>query len=81
MFDAPVKCPAGEAIGETRKGSGVRCRVEESSILADQDPRSIIAYCCGDYGTCPTWQAEKARIAAQRRESLIHDPRPMAWDY
>lgn len=81
MFDAPVKCPGGEAIGETMKGSGVHCRIEDSEVLADENPSSLVAFCCGNYRNCPTWQAEKHRIAEQRRTPLIHDPKPIGWDY
>lgn len=71
VFDPAVECPGGEPIAETVNGSGVRCRVEHSSILSDQDPKSLILWCCSEYRTCPTWQAEKDRIAEGRRAALV----------
>lgn len=72
VFKPVVACPAGEPIGETPRGSGVRCRLTHSNVLAQDDPRSILAFCCSSgYRRCPVWLAEKERIAAQRREALV----------
>lgn len=74
VFDFPVECPAGVAIGLGKGGSsGCHCRVEDSDILAAENPSSLMAYCLSAQGhkRCPTWQAEKERIAAGRRTQLI----------
>lgn len=71
VFDPVVGCPAGEPIGEALEGSGCHCRVEHSAILAATSPRSLLAFCLGDYRACPTWQAEKERVWADMRTELV----------
>lgn len=39
------------------------------------DPESIVALCCGDYGSCPIWRAEKKRVW-ERTDELVGDDRP-----
>lgn len=38
-------CPAAYAIGETRAGSGVLCRVTGRVVATGTDPSSLIAFC------------------------------------
>lgn len=74
VFDAPVQCPAGRKIGLGRGGSsGCYCAIEHSQILAAENPSSLLAYCLPTVGhlSCPTWQAEKERIAEGRRTELV----------
>lgn len=72
VFKAVVECPAGVPIGETPKGSGVECRLTDSAVLSQEDPRTLLAYCCSSgYRRCVVWLAEKERVEAGRRESLI----------
>jgi hypothetical protein len=67
VFDAEVVCPAGEPIGETLQGSGCRCHVEDTSLLAATNPSSLIGYCLSsNYASCPTWRREKNRRVAMR---------------
>lgn len=72
VFDAPTACPAGAVIAETIEGSGCRCRVEHESLTATSSPSSLIRYCLSreGYQHCPTWIAEKQRIA-QARKPLV----------
>lgn len=66
-----VRCPAGSAVAETPEGSACRCHVEDTTISLLRDPSSFVHFCMGDYTRCPTWQAEKERIAAGERDELI----------
>lgn len=73
---------------ETIEGSGVHCEVTDSEITAVADPSSILQFCCSSgYRTCPVWMAEKERIWAEQRTSLIdagatRPPEPAAsWAY
>lgn len=50
-----VKCVAGELVGE----SGVLCKIEQGVIDARTSPSSLMAYCCSDYLSCPTWVKSK----------------------
>lgn len=61
VFDPVVQCPAGVPIAEAPQGSGCRCRVEHSSILAASDPSSLQSFCLNRYDECPTWQFAKER--------------------
>lgn len=76
MFTPVVRCPAGGPIAETPRGSGVRCTLTRSSVLAQDDPRALIAFCCSavGYRACPVWQAEKDRIAAARTAEASSTP-------
>lgn len=57
---------------ETVEGSGVHCNLTESDITAVADPSTILHFCCSTaYKDCPVWRAEKERIWAGQRESLI----------
>jgi len=67
VFDAQIECPAGEPIGETLKGSGCACHVEDNVLLSSTDPASLMRFCLGDYRICPTWRTEKDWIAANRQ--------------
>lgn len=72
VFTPVVACPAGEPIMETIQGSGVHCAITDSEVTSVGDPGSIINFCCSShYKRCPVWQAEKERIWAGQRESLI----------
>jgi len=73
VFDAVVECPGGEFVGEALEGSGCHSRIEHSGIFASTSPRSLIAYCMGDYRTCPTWRAEKERVWARKRGEPVGD--------
>lgn len=78
VFDAPVMCPAGSKIGLGRGGSsGCYCAIERSEILAAENPSSLLAYCLPTRGhlRCPTWQAEKERIAAARSKVPLAESR------
>lgn len=66
VFDAAIQCPAGLPIGETLKGSGCVCRIEDSELLSASDPSSLQRFCLNDYQDCPTWQAEKDWIHKMR---------------
>lgn len=66
-----IRCPAGDT---ARAGTAVRCKIEHSTISAYLDPSSVQGFCCGNYQSCPTWLAEKARIDAKQTGSLIEDP-------
>jgi hypothetical protein len=66
VFDPHVTCPGGEPIGEALAGSGCECRIEDSAILSSTDPSSLARFCLADYCGCPTWQAEKRRVWANR---------------
>lgn len=77
VFDFPVRCPAGTKIGMGPGGSsGCHCRIEDSDILAARDPGTLTFYCLPETGhqRCPTWQAEKERIAEGRRSALTDTP-------
>ena len=71
--DFEVACPAGRAIGMTPQGSGCRCFIAHESVCTHTDPSSLVNFCANDpgYQRCPTWRAEKERIAEQRREPLV----------
>lgn len=76
VFDFPVECPAGTNIGMGKGGSsGCWCAIERSEILAAENPSSLISYCLSAQGhrRCPTWQAEKERIAERRRKPLADE--------
>lgn len=73
VFNDPVRCPAGSKIGAGPDGSsGCHCSIEDSVILAGRDPGTLTFYCLPETGhqRCPTWQAEKERIAEGRRAPL-----------
>lgn len=73
VFDFPVQCWAGIQIGMGKGGSsGCHCTVEDSDVLAAESPSSLVSFCLSRHGyrSCPTWQAEKERIAAERRAPL-----------
>jgi len=65
-----VICPAGEACGA---GKAVRCRIEHSTIVAAENPSTVQGFCLGQYMLCPTWQAEKQRIEANRIAPLVSE--------
>jgi len=71
VFDPVIECPAGEPIAEAPQGSGCACRVEATVLLAGTDPSSLTAFCLGDHRRCPTWIAEKHRVWAAQKRSLI----------
>lgn len=72
VFKPVVECPAGVPIAETARGSGVECRLTDSPVLAQDEPRTLLAYCCSSgYRGCVVWLAEKERVEARRRESLL----------
>lgn len=70
VADLPVVCPAGAPVGETLRGSGVRCRIEHSSLLTVGHTRSLRAFCCGDYQACPTWRAHREAEIERRDKAL-----------
>lgn len=76
-------CPASNPIFETLHGSGVRCRIERTTLLADLDPSSLLAFCCGDYTTCPTWRRMREAEWASRDRALDatleHEAAPLAY--
>jgi hypothetical protein len=43
--DHPSLCPAAYAIGETKRGSGVACRITGNAVLTGTDPSSLQAFC------------------------------------
>lgn len=59
VFNPQVVCPAGVPIFETLKGSGCRCRIESSDVLAAVDPSSLNRFCLSDYESCPSWRQER----------------------
>lgn len=73
VLDFQVACPAGTFVGETPKGSGCRCCIAHETVCTHTDPASLVKFCANDpgYKRCPTWIAEKERIAAERREPLV----------
>ena len=67
-----LRCPAAETCGA---GTAVRCRIEHSVIEAATSPSTLQSFCLFKYVECPTWQAEKARIAANKTAPLVSE-----WD-
>jgi hypothetical protein len=70
-----IKCPAGSVIGD----AGCWCALEQGVIDGRTQTTSIGAYCMSVEGhkECPTWQAEKDRIADSKdlRKSLLERPK------
>lgn len=64
MFTPRIVCPAGQPIFESGRGSGCRCSIEGSSLLAQTEPTSLLVYCLDRYDACPTWREEKGRVAS-----------------
>ena len=60
----------------------VRCGVTGQAFTVSENPVAARAFCCGDYGDCPIWQAEKGegvdlddwrgRVDERRNERLTH---------
>lgn len=71
LINVDVTCPAGLAVGVTPSGSGCRCKIAHETITTGLNPRSLVAFCLADYKRCPTWQAEKDRIAEGRSAPLV----------
>lgn len=68
--ELPLLCPAGAAIAESLRGSGIRCRIEHSSLFTVGHQRSLRAFCCGDYQSCPTWRAHREAEMAHRDKAM-----------
>lgn len=60
-----TNCPAGEAL-EVEGVPACRCRIEHNTLTATTDPRSLGAWCFGDYTTCPTWRERREHELANR---------------
>ena len=71
LRDDDIVCPAGQVVGD----AGCLCSIEEGVIDGRSDTTSIAAFCMSAYGDCPTWQREKERIAAGRKEKLTAVPK------
>lgn len=71
MQPADIECPAGELRGEC----SVYCSVETQPIDGRLNPDSVQAFCAGAYTACPTWIAEKERIAAANNTPLAEQGR------
>lgn len=54
------KCPAAK-IGKYADSGNLylRCGVERQHFPVTHSPMSVVAWCCGEYGGCPSWQAAK----------------------
>lgn len=55
-----ITCPAGELKGS----ASCFCSIESGVIEGQINPATIENWCSGAYDACPTWRAEKERIAA-----------------
>jgi hypothetical protein len=64
MRERPVTCPAGGRVTGVGRDRGCFCAIEQQVITAKDDPTSLFAYCEGRYTDCPTWRAEKDRVAS-----------------
>lgn len=65
-------CPAGRFAAGSPTGPGCYCGVEGGEpITIGTQPSSLTRWCFGDYVTCPTWRAEKRRIAEARKLPLV----------
>jgi hypothetical protein len=74
------KCPASKIDRYSDTGRAVAyCGVERRHFPVQQAPQAVLMFCCGEYGECPVWQAErdhdpviervhKAQDAAKARE-------------
>lgn len=88
-FNPPVVCPAAQPIYESAKGSGVRCMIERSVLVAATDPQSITGFCFGDgrgvvapdlpsdYKRCPSWITHKEWVEEGLRTDPADDKRGM----
>lgn len=63
LDEIKVRCPAGQAIGETAGGSACRCRITHETLDTRHNP-SGLSLCLGDFTKCPTWQI---KVEAERR--------------
>ena len=74
LRDDDIRCPAGRVVGD----SGCFCALEGGVIDGRTQTTSITGYCMSDDGhkECPTWTAEKDRIANARdsRKSILDKP-------
>jgi hypothetical protein len=72
LEDKDIACPAGRVVGD----ACVFCSIEEGPIDGRTQTMSVTGFCMSVEGhkTCPTWQAEKERIAANRTEKLTAAP-------
>jgi hypothetical protein len=73
VFDVRPVCPAAYPIAETAHGSGVRCRIEQSTLTADTDPASMAFGCLGPYTRCPSWRAMRDAEWARRGRALADE--------
>lgn len=60
-------CPAAQ----TSAAGGevvVRCGVEKTRLSSATSPQSLLTFCLGDYTACPSWRAERKRLALGQPE-------------
>lgn len=75
-----LTCPAAEKLrfADTNRVA-VRCGVNGDAFAAQDAPQAVLAFCGGEYTSCPIWQASvdrdpviererRAREAARRKE-------------
>ncbi len=62
----------------------IRCGIAKDHFPIAENPRAATGFCCGTYGACPVWQADRAgttdldlaehrRLIAQREQDRITD--------
>lgn len=75
VFDVEkhLTCWAGEPVGETPGGSGVRCHIEHETLSAKGHGKSIASFCCQNYQDCPTWRAARDAYVAHREKNLAKE--------
>lgn len=73
LRDQDIVCPAGRVVGD----AGCFCALEEGVIDGRTQTASITGFCMSGYEGCPTWQAEKQRVAdsSDYRKSLTERPK------
>lgn len=64
-------CPAASFVGQTPRGAGAVCAIEESVLAEGDNPQGLAKFCFGQYQTCPTWRTQKAWEEAQRSKNVV----------
>lgn len=68
--DDAVTCPAGRGIDHTLRGPACRCTILNETITREENSRTLVKYCAGDYTACNVWRAQRDADLANRGKAL-----------